>query len=283
MKEYYKIGEISKLYNIGADSLRYYEEAGILKPRRDENGYRMYSINDIRTLNILRELRSIGFSLNEIKAHLADFDLQKTVELFQNAVCAIDQKTAELSHLKKQLLERIEEIGRQTGADIEFGKPLIRFIPQRRTLRLSEQVTRDDDVDFILKKLQAEYEDQLYIIGYSDVGATIPLDYLEAGGYGLFDSAFYIVEENEEYDSVIPAGNYLYMNIKGSYARVAPAWQKLLAYARQNKLRPEGHAIEIYVIDNHDTGKEEEYVTQLQIRLAEAAEAGKAEAAEAEA
>ena len=49
MKEYYKIGEISKLYNIGADSLRYYEEAGILKPRRDENGYRMYSINDIRT------------------------------------------------------------------------------------------------------------------------------------------------------------------------------------------------------------------------------------------
>ena len=79
MKEYYKIGEISKLYNIGADSLRYYEEAGILKPRRDENGYRMYSINDIRTLNILRELRSIGFSLNEIKAHLADFDLQAII------------------------------------------------------------------------------------------------------------------------------------------------------------------------------------------------------------
>ena len=43
MKEYYKIGEISALYNIGADSLRYYEELGILKPKRDSNGYRMYS------------------------------------------------------------------------------------------------------------------------------------------------------------------------------------------------------------------------------------------------
>ena len=43
-KEYYKIGEISTLYGIGADSLRYYEEIGILKPRRDSNGYRMYSI-----------------------------------------------------------------------------------------------------------------------------------------------------------------------------------------------------------------------------------------------
>ena len=76
MKEYYKIGEISKLYSIGTDSLRYYEEIGILKPKRDDNGYRMYSINDIRTLNILRELRSIGFSMAEIKEHLADFNLK---------------------------------------------------------------------------------------------------------------------------------------------------------------------------------------------------------------
>lgn len=46
MKKYYKIGEISKLYSISPDSLRYYEDLGILKPKRDVNGYRMYSIND---------------------------------------------------------------------------------------------------------------------------------------------------------------------------------------------------------------------------------------------
>jgi len=28
MKDYYKIGEISKIYNIGRDSLMYYEEIG---------------------------------------------------------------------------------------------------------------------------------------------------------------------------------------------------------------------------------------------------------------
>ena len=33
MKNYYKINEISKLYNIGVDSLRYYEEIGIHDPR----------------------------------------------------------------------------------------------------------------------------------------------------------------------------------------------------------------------------------------------------------
>lgn len=34
MKNYYKINEISKLYNIGVDSIRYYEELGILHPKR---------------------------------------------------------------------------------------------------------------------------------------------------------------------------------------------------------------------------------------------------------
>lgn len=41
-KKYYKIGEISKLFHIGMDSIRYYEEIGILKPHRDpENNYRL--------------------------------------------------------------------------------------------------------------------------------------------------------------------------------------------------------------------------------------------------
>ena len=44
MKTYYKINEISKLYNIGQDSLRYYEELGILHPMRDKNNYRQLSL-----------------------------------------------------------------------------------------------------------------------------------------------------------------------------------------------------------------------------------------------
>ena len=118
MKEYYKIGEISNLYNIGTDSLRYYEEMGILHPKRDDNGYRMYSINDIRKLNIIRELRSIGFSINEIKAHLADFNLQKTKELFIKAINTIDEKIYQLEQLRNQLAERVEDIDYHVNSKI---------------------------------------------------------------------------------------------------------------------------------------------------------------------
>ena len=43
MKKFYKIGEISKLYNISSDILRYYEKIGLITPdMRGENGYRYY-------------------------------------------------------------------------------------------------------------------------------------------------------------------------------------------------------------------------------------------------
>lgn len=41
MKEYYTVSEISRLYGIGIDSLRYYEKIGALSPRRGENNYRL--------------------------------------------------------------------------------------------------------------------------------------------------------------------------------------------------------------------------------------------------
>ncbi|MDQ9745672.1 MerR family transcriptional regulator, partial [Acinetobacter baumannii] len=66
----FKIGEISKLYHIGTDSLRYYEELGILTPKRGANQYRLYSLNDLWKLNVIRDLRSLDFSMERIKEYM---------------------------------------------------------------------------------------------------------------------------------------------------------------------------------------------------------------------
>lgn len=264
-KEYYKIGEIASLYGIGPDSLRYYEEIGILKPKRDDNGYRMYNIGDIRTLNILRELRSIGFSMGEIKEHLADFNLQKTLDLFQAEIEAIDKKTAELTTLRNQLSERIEEIylHRQTSPN---AVPEIQYLSPRKILRLSENVYRDDDLDFVIKKLQKQYEDQLYIIGNGDIGSTIPLHEIEKKHYGHFTSVFYTTED-DDFDEVLPGGEYLCLTVKGSYRVLPDAWSSLFDYMTSYGLTADGDPMELYVIDNHDTNDESEFITQLQIPL----------------
>ena len=57
------------------------------------------------------------------------------------------------------------------------------------------------------------------------------------------------------------------MTVKGSYSKIAPSWKNLLEYAENQKIFTEGDAIELYIIDNHDTSDENEYITQLQVKI----------------
>ena len=93
MKDYYKIGEISKIYGIGRDSLMYYEDIGILKPFRDKNGYRMYKLSDIWRLNLIKELRSLNFPMKKIKEYLDDRNIESTKEILNKENCLVISET----------------------------------------------------------------------------------------------------------------------------------------------------------------------------------------------
>ncbi len=69
----FKIGEFSKLTQVSIRMLRYYDEAGLLKPTSTDpwTGYRMYSADQIPTLNKIIYLRDSGFQVSEIAAALA--------------------------------------------------------------------------------------------------------------------------------------------------------------------------------------------------------------------
>ena len=70
--ELYTIGKLSKAVNISTDTLRYYDEIGLLKPAHIDkfSGYRYYTLNQAADLNHIIEFKEYGFSLNEIKEML---------------------------------------------------------------------------------------------------------------------------------------------------------------------------------------------------------------------
>ena len=63
-----KIKEFSQLCQVTVKTLRHYEKIGLLMPAEvDEwTGYRYYSVSQMQTLNSIRVLKEIGFSLEEI-------------------------------------------------------------------------------------------------------------------------------------------------------------------------------------------------------------------------
>jgi len=70
----YTIGKLSKLTHISIDTLRYYDEIGLLKPAKvvDDTGYRYYTDESAVILARIIDFKEFGFSLNEIKGVLAD-------------------------------------------------------------------------------------------------------------------------------------------------------------------------------------------------------------------
>lgn len=62
-----KIGELAKLTNIPASTIRFYESKGLLTPTtRSANGYRLYTQQNLEKLQLIKFSQSLGFSLNEI-------------------------------------------------------------------------------------------------------------------------------------------------------------------------------------------------------------------------
>ncbi|MEN6463122.1 MAG: MerR family transcriptional regulator, partial [Syntrophomonas sp.] len=70
----YKISEFSKITNLTVKALRYYDEERILTPsyRDENNSYRYYDDNDFRKAEFIVLLKSLDFSISEIKEILTN-------------------------------------------------------------------------------------------------------------------------------------------------------------------------------------------------------------------
>ena len=71
-----KIGELSKLSQISIRMLRYYEEAGLLSPKRTVSGYRQFEIEDIDRVKLIHKLNSAGLTLKVIRKILPCWQYQ---------------------------------------------------------------------------------------------------------------------------------------------------------------------------------------------------------------
>ncbi len=69
-----KINEVSKLYDISADTLRYYERIGLVPPvARNESGIRDYSETDCNWVQFAKCMRAAGISVESLIEYVALF------------------------------------------------------------------------------------------------------------------------------------------------------------------------------------------------------------------
>lgn len=61
-----KIKQVEELVGISSKNIRFYEEQGLLQPRRTENGYRDYRQEDVEQLKRIKLFRKLGVPVEQI-------------------------------------------------------------------------------------------------------------------------------------------------------------------------------------------------------------------------
>jgi MerR family copper efflux transcriptional regulator len=114
-------GRIAQLAGVGVETVRFYEQAGLLaKPARTPSGYRQYGEDVVARLQFIQRAKEIGFTLNEIKELLSlrvdpDTSCEDVRARAEGKIADIEDKIRTLQRMKKALVRLTQECCEKGG------------------------------------------------------------------------------------------------------------------------------------------------------------------------
>ncbi|MEV0681852.1 MerR family transcriptional regulator [Actinosynnema sp. NPDC050436] len=118
-----RIGELSERTGATVRMLRYYDQQGLLRPRRTESRYRVYDESDVERVRSVRCLISSGLNVRLVRLVLAHaFDEQidlpqdeagcvPLLEMLQDELSAVEQRIGSLERSKAHLARLVADVG----------------------------------------------------------------------------------------------------------------------------------------------------------------------------
>lgn len=106
------INELSKRTGITAHTIRFYEKSGLIKGKRDatvkSNNYFHYDEETVEKLELIRDAKSVGFTISEI-GELMDawynnkITIEEKVAVLDEKLLSIDERIKQLKEMKKMI------------------------------------------------------------------------------------------------------------------------------------------------------------------------------------
>ena len=130
MQTQFSIGAIARDSNCKVQTIRYYEEIGLLpEPQRTQGNQRVYSHLHFDRLRFIRHSRELGFSLDHIRQVLklsdgAENSCAKIDRIAKDHLNEVESKIRRLQSLKKELKRMISECAGNRISDCRIVKVL---------------------------------------------------------------------------------------------------------------------------------------------------------------
>ena len=132
------IGKLATTANTTKDTIRHYDQLGLLKSRKRQAGSRLYTEfhpECVERIELIKSAQAIGFTLTEIKDSLNDYydgqlDINLQLSLTEQKLAQVKKQQATISLMIEMLAERIEILERMKAdslyeLDLEVCKKTI--------------------------------------------------------------------------------------------------------------------------------------------------------------
>lgn len=116
------ISQAARRTGLPAKTIRYYEEIGLIAPRRDANAYRAFSEPDLHKLAFLGRARALGFSIGDCRSLMALYDDKNRASadvrrIAQQHLASIEEKIAQLQSMHETLTRLVGACAGDTRPD----------------------------------------------------------------------------------------------------------------------------------------------------------------------
>ncbi|GAA6196960.1 Cu(I)-responsive transcriptional regulator [Pseudophaeobacter sp.] len=106
------IGDVSTRSGLPAKTIRYYEDIGLIKPQRSDNGYRCFVEADLHKLAFLGRARALGFTIEDCRMLMALYEDESRAsgdvkQLALEHLSKIETKIADLQAMRDTLTELV--------------------------------------------------------------------------------------------------------------------------------------------------------------------------------
>ena len=106
----YFIGDLAKKLGLSQRTIRYYEELGLINPKRTDGGFRTYSDSEANLIRMIIRFKDLGMTLDEVRALISPSASAETSTTMENIVDALRARRKDFEIKLKNYKESIHQI-----------------------------------------------------------------------------------------------------------------------------------------------------------------------------
>lgn len=272
---YLTIGEVAKLSNISIQTLRFYDRIDLFKPIKTDpkNQYRYYQNTQLYYLDIIKSLKYLGLSLEEVKSVLT-LSPEELVDYLADQENKIEEEFRRLIETKEVLKRKKEQI-QSFVIESSRMRVCVKKMPAQKIVKIKTSNITINDIPNMEYGLISKVLEDMGSVFDTLYGGAFALDRYESLDDVHYDYLFThavtdkeIVINLEDVEiSTIPAGQYLSITFASVDDAYQICYQQLMDYIDQHQTKIDPIVYDVWMPINFSASNEDEFLIELKIRI----------------